>query len=374
MNLSSSDRAILTTQLGQLAKAVEELLSAGMTTACQSTRETLDVTFREASRLKLLRVASTLRAANEEIGRFVNKQPEFSGRRLGFFLNRAWLLARGLLRALANNDEAEWDRLLWMPKQTAVNSIRVVTIGVSKKVARGSFCAFEFRLRRIDSDTSATPPTAASKLVWSCIFPMKPDVEIPPEAFLQLPQKQKFKAAAFLDRSEITLTNVMLSIDDWGHGRVTLTENSTVTTGKPYRDWELFWEWSPDPLLHRIQKHETSPFDLEIELQDEIVLKDWSVAARLPEEREGQIVFPVTSGALTFDAVVSSGTDGEALKKRLTDLIKKKQPDPLFGLLHFDRCRLVLQPVSLLTDKGPELITISSDKIDKAALLKTLKF
>jgi len=374
MNLSSSDRAILTTQLGQLAKAVEELLSAGLTTAGQSTRETLDVTFREASRLKLLRVASTLRAANEEIGRFINKQPEFSSRRLGFFLNRAWLLARGLLRALANNDDAEWDRLLWMPKQTAVASIRVVTIGVSKKVAKGSFCAFEFRLRRIDSHPSASPETAATKLVWSCIFPMKPDVEIPAEAFLQLPQKQKFKAAAFLDGTEITLTNVLISTDDWGNGRVTLTDNSTVTTGSPFRHWQQFSDWSPAPLLQRIQQHETSPFDLEIELQDEIILKDWSVAARLPDAREGQIVFPVTSGPLQFDAVVSSGADGEALSKRLTDLNTTTKPDPLFGLLHFDRCRLVLQPLSLLTDKGPELITISSDKVDKAALLKTLKF
>lgn len=374
MTLSSSDRAILTTQLGQLAKAVEELLSAGLTTAGQSTRETLDVTFREASRLKLLRVASTLRAANEEIGRFVSKQPEFSARRLGFFLNRAWLLARGLLHALANNDDAEWDRLLWMPKQTAVDRIRIVTIGVSKKVAKGSFCAFEFRLRRIDSGTSASPATTATKLVWSCIFPMKPNVEIPPEAFLQLPQKQKFKAAAFLDGTEITLTKVMLSTDDWGNGRVTLTENTTVTTGSPLRDWQTFSDWSPGPLLHRIQQHETSPFDLEIELQDEIVLKDWSIAARLPHERDGQIVFPVTSGPLSFDAVVSSGPDGDALNKRLTDLINEKQPDPLFGLLHFDRCRLVLQPLSLLTDKGPELITISSEKVDKAALLKTLKF
>jgi hypothetical protein len=374
MNLSSVDRTILTTQLGQLARAVEELLSAGLTTAGQSTRETLDVTFREASRLKLLRVASTLRAANEEIGRFVNSQPEFSARRLGFFLNRAWLLARGLLRALAANDEAEWDRLLWMPKQTTVDSIKVVTIGVGKKVAKGSFCAFEFRLRRIDPERTASQTATTTKLVWSCIFPMKPGVEIPPEAFLQLPQKQKFKASAFLEGTELTLTNVLISTDDWGNGRVTLTESSTVTTGKLFKDWQPFAEWSAGPLLHRIQKHDTSPFDLEIELQEDIVLKDWTIGARQPDERDGQIVFPVTAGPLQFDAVVSSGSDGEALIKRLTDLIKKKQPDPLLGLLHFDRCRLLLQPLSLLTDRGPELITISNDKVDKAALLKTLKF
>ncbi len=370
MNLSASDRSILQSQLVQLATAVEELLSAGLTAAGQSTRATLDVTFREASRLKLLRVASTLRAANDEIGRFVNKQPEFSSRRLGFFLNRAWLLARGLHRALSNNDHEEWDRLLWMPKSVPVDSIRVITLGVSKKVARGSFCAFEFRLRRIDEH--ATPQT--SRLAWSCIFPLKADADIPPEAFLQMPQKQKFKAAAFLEGKVLNIANVLVSSDESGYGRVTLTDTSTVTIEEPFTEWSSFATWSVAPLLNRIRKHEASPFDLEVELQEEVVLTDWNISNRKPEERDGQFVYPIQSGSLQFDALVSSGPDGAALDKRLSEHVGKQSTRPLFGLLHFDRCRLILQPLSLLADKGPDHITISNEKADKAALLKTLKF
>ena len=370
MNLSAADRSVLSSQLNQLAAAVEELLSSGLTTAGPSTRETFDVTFREASRLKLLRVASTLRAANEEIGRYIGKQPDFSAKRLVFFLNRAWLLARGLLRALENQDAAEWDRLLWTPNAVKVDRIEVVTLGVSKRVAKGSFCAFEFRLRRVDASADAD---RATRLVWSCIFPMKPGAEIPPEAFLQLPQKQKFKAAELLEGRIMTVTNVLMSTDEWGNGRVTLTDTSTLTRGDRVKNCDTFSNWSAELLLKRIRKHDASPFDLEVELQDEIVLHDWTIGKKRSEERDGQHVFPLTSGGLEFDAVVSSGPEGQSLVKRLTELAGKTQKTPLFGLLHFDRCRLILQPLSLLGD-DLELLTISNDKIDKAALLKTLKF
>jgi len=376
MIVPPADRALLTNQLEQLAQAVEELLSSGLTTAGPATRETLDVTFREASRLRLLRVASTLRAANEEIGRYIAKQPEFSARRLAFFLNRSWLLARGLLSALAQNDDVAWDRLLWSPTTEPVDSVTVVTLGVAKKIARGAFCAFEFRLRTVASEESGeqSPREIPSRLVWSCIFPMKPGTDIPAEGFLQLPQKQKFKAATFLDGRQLTLTNALIARDAWDGGRMTLTENSTLTAGESFRDWEPFTSWSAEPLLQRIRQHETSPFDLEVELQDEVVLHDWSIQRKRAEQQDGQIVFPITCGSLEFAAVVSAGADGQSQAKRLTEMVKQKTRPPLFGLLHFDRCRLVLQPLALINNDGPEHITISKDKIDKAALLKTLKF
>lgn len=93
--LNATDRSKLASLLDKLAGAVEELLLTGLTTASQSTRQTLDVSFREASRLRLLRLSSTLRVANEELGRFTRNESEFSSKRLSFFLNRAWLLARG---------------------------------------------------------------------------------------------------------------------------------------------------------------------------------------------------------------------------------------------------------------------------------------
>ena len=61
--------------------------------------ERLDVSFKEASRMKLLRLGSTLRIANEEIVRFTGGSAQFSARRLAFFLGRAWLLASAMRRA-----------------------------------------------------------------------------------------------------------------------------------------------------------------------------------------------------------------------------------------------------------------------------------
>ncbi len=394
MKLAAGDRTLLTRQLDELARAVEELLLSGLTTASAATRETFEITFREASRLRLLRLASTLRAANEEIGRFVAKQSEFSGKRLAFFLNRAWLLARGLLRALSADDDAEWDRLLWTQPAIPIERLEVVTLGVGKKVAKGSFCAFEFRLRVVTPTRSASEeaerdapsdpslarrvsegPDVPTRLVWSCVFPLKPGVEIPPEGFLQMPQKQKFKASVFLEGRTIALTNVMLTADDWGNGRVSLTDTSSVTVGSDkFSDWSRFADWSAESLLQRLQQHEPGPFDLEVELQEEVVLRDWNLAARMPEQRDGQFFYPVSAGSLAFDAVVSAGVDGQTLDKRLSDLVKAKSRPPLFGLLHFERCRFILQPLSVLSDNGPEFLTISNDKVDQAALLKTLKF
>jgi hypothetical protein len=100
MNLAEADRKKLPPLLDELAGAVEELLLSGLTTASASTRKLLEVSFQEASRMRLLRLGSTLKTAGDELGKFVQKQEGFSRQRLCFFLNRAWLLARGLARAL----------------------------------------------------------------------------------------------------------------------------------------------------------------------------------------------------------------------------------------------------------------------------------
>ncbi|HEY7426317.1 MAG TPA: hypothetical protein VH682_18945, partial [Gemmataceae bacterium] len=96
MKLNPSDRRKLLPMLDKLAESVEELLLSGLTTASEATRQALGVSFQEASRLGLLRLGSTLRAANEELGRFTRDEAAFSRKRLSFFLNRAWLLSHGL--------------------------------------------------------------------------------------------------------------------------------------------------------------------------------------------------------------------------------------------------------------------------------------
>ena len=110
-----ADRPKLTTVLELLSGAVEELLLGGLTTASESTRQTLDVAMQEAARFRLLRLGSSLRAAAEELGRFHRQDPAFSRRRLTFFLSRSWLLGRGISHALQTGDEKEYDRLTWSP-------------------------------------------------------------------------------------------------------------------------------------------------------------------------------------------------------------------------------------------------------------------
>src|SRR5215472_8840698 len=113
--------------LDELSKAVEELLLAGLTAASKSSVERLDVSFKEASRMKLLRLGSTLRIANEEISRFTSGSPQFSARRLAFFLGRAWVLATSMRRAIEANDDATLDRLLSVSPTTPLEKIKVVT-------------------------------------------------------------------------------------------------------------------------------------------------------------------------------------------------------------------------------------------------------
>ena len=367
MSLVAADRQLLIRQLGELSRAVEELVLTGLTTASESTRQTLDVTIREASRLRLLRLAATLRAANEEIGRFVNQQADFSCKRLAFFLNRGWLLASGMLRALTLNDEVELARLQWSPPTRPVDRIEVITLGVGKRVAKNAFCAFEFRFREVSGTTPAC-------LAWSCVFPLQPGASVPVDGYLQMPQKQKFKAAMFLERKVISLTNVLIAEDEFGNGKISLTDTSIVTAQDPFREWAQFHRWSPLTILKRIRQHEPSPFELEVELQDEVVLHDWTIGTAQETERDGQIVYPLSADGLTMEAIVPANDDGNTLRKHLETWREEKSRPPLFGLLHFERASLILQPLSLFESDGPKLLTISSDAIDRAALLKALKF
>ncbi len=146
--MQPAEKKQLLSLLEELGRAVEELILAGLTTASKSTVERIDLTFKEASRMRLLRLGSTLRIANEEISRFTTGSPLFSAKRLSFFLNRAWLLATGMRQAINDNDDAALDRLLATPPTEPVKRIAVVVMGVAKRVVPGAFASFDFRLRR----------------------------------------------------------------------------------------------------------------------------------------------------------------------------------------------------------------------------------
>lgn len=371
MNLSNADRKKLQATLAELGRSVEDLLFTGLTTASEATRQTLGVAFQEASRLRLLRLGSTLRVANEELGRFTRNDPDFSRARFSFFLNRAWLLGQGLARALDTNDAAAFDKLLWTPANVPVPKLEVVTVGVAKKVVRNAFVSFDFRLR---VTAGSGEITNGRRLTWSSIFPLKTDAQIPAEAFLHLPHKQKFTAFDFLAGKAMTLEKVAVAFDEHGQGRLSFGETSTVQQGAEYADWQRFQSWDAAATLERIEKHQPGPFDLDIELQEEVVLDDWHIEAPEKGESEPQFQADITYKEIPMSVPIAPAPEGTALKKNLAELAKKKKRPPLFGLLHFEKCRWILQPLALFTDEGPEHLMLSKDKIDRATLLKALTF
>jgi hypothetical protein len=365
------DRPKLDAVLGQLSDAVEGLTLSGLTTASDSTREAVAVAIQEAARLKLLRLGATLRVVAEELGRFTRQDPGFSRRRLTFFLNRTWVLARGIAQALRAGDEASYDRLTLPPPADPLPEVEVVTLGAVKKVT-SAFVSFDFRLR---ATAGAGSVSTGQRLSWSVVFPVRPGVEMPAEGFLHLPQKQKFTPSRFLDGTTLVVREATVSPDGYGGGRLALTDRSTVTVGKPFSDWARFLDWSPGPAAERIARHMPSPLDLETELQEEVVLRDYEIGPPADGPEPGQTTYPVAAGPLAFQAVVGPDPEGTALRKGLDALRKPKaKRPPLFGLVHYERCRLVLQPLTTIADAGPDYLTISKESINKAALLKAMTF
>jgi hypothetical protein len=370
MRIAEIDQGKLLSLLEEVARSVEELLLSGLTTASESTRRLLEVSCQESSRMRLLRLGATLRLAGEELGRFTRDKEGFSAKRLCFFLNRAWLLCQGLARALRNGDDSEFTRLLRTPTGQLVERLEVITLGVARKLIPGGVWTFDFRLRTL---TPAGPIPAGGRVNWSYAFPQAPGGNIPPEGFLLTIQKQGFKAQAFIEGKVLTLSQATVTADGSGGGRITLGEKSTVTSGEVFADWQRFASWSPESALERLSKHQPGPLDLEVELQEEVVLRDWRVGPGV-EEDEGQRVYPITSGAVTCHAVVNPGEEGKPLRQALEAMQQKGDLPPLFGLIHYERCRLVLQPLAVLGPAGPESMTLSKEKVHLKALLQSIKW
>jgi hypothetical protein len=372
MKISQVDRQKLLPLLDELSKAIEDLLLTGLTTASDSTRQTLNVSFQESSRLGLLRLGGTLRVACEELSRYTRNQSEFSRKRFSFFLNRAWLLSRGLSIALRDGDEEGFERLSWTPASTPLARLEVVTLGVHKKVVPNAFCAFEFRLRTVRTEDSAMP--VGQKLVWSSVFPIKAGTEVPAEGYLHLPQKQKFNAYHFIEGKTVLIENAVVTYEKSGVGRISFNDQSTVTQGAKYADWDSHLEWKRAEALSRMQQHQPGPLDLDIELQEEVYLDEWEMGDPDTDSNESQIIFPMTYRDVRFNTVVSRGADGDDLNESLESLRKEKKRSPLYGLMHYERCGLTFQPLSTFGKEGPQHLMLSKKKIDRSALLKALKF
>lgn len=362
---SAPDTALVPV-LDELASLIEGVIGSGLTTATKATLEKLGASFKEASRLKLLRLATSLRYVTDECGRFLAESEHFSARRLAFFLNRSWLLARGLCEAISESNHAAISRLLLQSTPQPVKSVTAAVIAVQKRALLDGSAAFEFRMRTL-GDGPGVPPGA--RLVWSCVFGARKGV--PAEAFLHLPQPQKFTPKTLLDGRRITITDAAITAD----GRLVFGPKSTVTAGAPFDRWSELVTWDKGRALERIASHAISPLDLEVELQEEIVVTDYELGAAAPNPlRAEQQVMPLRGSGLEFDAVVSNGPDGAELLAALADVRKGKQKPPLYGLVHYEMARLVFQPLTAITAAGPRHLMISSEKIDLAALMKTLDF
>ncbi|MBK9753456.1 MAG: hypothetical protein IPO88_08115 [Nannocystis sp.] len=375
-SLPAPEQKKLAALLEELARAIEDLVRTGLTSATEATRQKLDVSFKEASRMKLLRLGATLRYVNEEVGRFLAHSEAFSAKRFVFFTHRAWLLARGLAEALAAKNDRVLARLSGTGARDPlpVRSIDVVTLGVFARTVQNT-CTFEFRLRVVKAED---PALVGRSLVFGLVFGRK-SADITAEAFLHLPQPQKYHPKIFSERMVLTVTGAAIALDERGGGRLLLGPKGTVTQqGKLAGGWEPYLEWQMGPALARARALVPSPLDLPNELQEEVVLADWSCkedrARATPERR----IFAVTAAGLELDAVVSTGADGKTLAGHLEAHAKRKPsaakpPAPLYGLVHYELGRLVLTPLATLGPDGPLHLMLSNEKINLSALLGSLQ-
>ena len=368
--MQPAERKQLQSILTELRSTVEDLLLVGLTTASKSSIERLHVAFKEAARMKLLRLGMTLRVTNEEIARFTGGAKEFSPRRFALFLNRTWLLAEAMYRALEAGDEVAFGDLAAAPQTQPVEQLKVVVLGVGKRVVAGTSAAFEFRLRVV-ADAGALK--AGDALVWSHVAAMPKNSDLPPEALLHLEQKQKFKPSLMLERNVVEITRCALVPQATAPTRLVLTEASTVKPGAAYKAWAQFWKWSPAQAAARLESYRPTPMELDIELQEEVFLHGWAPAAQRSTD-DGYDILPITAGGLALEARLDRGLSGNPLHGVMTKLAEKKRRPQLFGVVHYEACRLVFQPLTALGKDGPEYLTVARDKISQAELVKAMKF
>ncbi len=368
--MQQAEQKQLISLLDELCGTVEELLLAGLTAASKSTVERIDVSFKEASRMRLLRLGSTLRIANEEISRFTAGSAQFSSRRLAFLLGRAWLLATSMRRAIDSNDNAAFDALMSTPPTQPVQSLKVVTLGVAKRVVPGAFASFDFRLRAIEA---SAPVEAGEAIIWSCVFPMRKDLELPAEAFLHLPQKQKFKPSLLLEKKAVEISRCSIHRQPPGVTRLILGDASEMKTASAFTDWQSLWHWDPRAASARLEQHRPTPLDLEIELQEEVFVDQWQAGERTSSE-EGYDLLPLSTQTLQFEARLDRGPSGTPLHAVMGKLAAQKKRPPIYGVVHYESCKLLLQPLTALGKDGPEYLTVSADKISQAELVKAMKF
>lgn len=352
------ERAALLPVLGDLARSCEELVSTGLSAASSATVTRLEAAFQEAARRKLGRLAASLRYTTDELGRHVARSEDFSAQRLTLFLHRSWLLAHGLRRAITTGDEAAWQRLAGSGAAAQpLPAVTAVVLGVAKRAARTSG-AFEFRMREWGGARHGHP------LVWSFVFARK-SPDLPVEAWLHLPQPQRFEPRTLLEPGPVTFTQVAI-----GSGRLQLGPNATVTPASGPADLRPFIGFDRRAAADRVRAWAVSPLDLEVELQEEAWLEAYTLGE--PAERDGAQVWPIVWQGLTLQARVPPGEEGAELGRNLAALREAKSPPPMFGLLHYSACRFEWSPLSVWEGGRLRSLVVGPTTIDKKKLLALL--
>jgi hypothetical protein len=278
------------------------------------------------------------------------------------------MISHGLQQALQKKDEKQWQTLTSTASGQAIERLEVITIGVSKRVIKGAFCAFEFRLRSIGDHATIPHGTA---LIWSVVFPMKRGSQIEPEAFLHLEQKHKFRPIDLLGDKTHWFDNITL-IGEQAPFRITLTEQSKVSEHEAFSDWQSFITWDQAQAQQRLVAHQPSPFELDVELQEEIFLHDWTLGGYEKNTVNHCRYYQISMGDLHFHAQIAE--DDKTTQKALTALKKQANKPPLYGLLHYEACMLILQPLALIQNPKPTQLCLSNTYKGAASLLRSMKF
>ena len=121
--------------------------------------------------------------------------------------------------------------------------------------------------------------------------------------------------------------------------------------------------------VERLKAHEPGPFDLDIELQEEVFLQNWQLGEGEEQEREQVVHYALTGDKRCYKIQVAA--NDTVLRQNVTS---RKLKGPLFGVMHFEMCNCVVQPLSVLMDDGPKYLCIDNKKRGAAELLKSLKF
>ena len=196
---------------------------------------------------------------------------------------------------------------------------------------------------------------------------------MPPEAFLHLPQKQQFKPSMLLEKKAVEVTRCAVSAQPGSAARLMLGEASTLAAGSEFGGWAGLLRWDVREAAARLERHRPTPMDLEIELQEEVFVSDWQPGERR-ETEEGYDLVPIEAGHLPFEARLDRGPSGVPVRERMSEIAAKQNRPPIYGVVHYESCRLVLQPLSALDERGIEYLTVSRDKISQAQLVKAMKF